>query len=87
MNNPFAAIEAKLNSIETLILDLKHQPKQIYTSTSPNQRLTRKQVREEYNVSLGTIHNLMRQGKLHYEKVGRKTLFRREDVERCFTNK
>jgi hypothetical protein len=29
MNNPFEVIEARLSSIENLILDLKHQPKQV----------------------------------------------------------
>ena len=51
------------------------------------ERLTRQQVRQQYKVSYGTIHNLMRSGKLPYEKIGRKTLFRREDVERVFSGK
>ena len=88
MNNPFELIEARLSSIENLILDLKYkyQPNQVGPSINPNERLSRKQVRQEYNISLSTIHSLMNSGKLPYEKVGRKTLFRREDVERCFTN-
>lgn len=49
-----------------------------------NERLSRREVAREYNISLGTIHNLMRSDKIKYEKVGRKTLFKREDVERCF---
>lgn len=56
-------------------------------SSNPHERLTRRQVSQQYKVSLGTIHNLMKAGKLAYEKVGRKTLFRREDLEICFTNK
>lgn len=86
MNNPFEVIEARLSNIENLLLDLKHQPKQA-PPTNPNERLTRKQVQKEYNISLGTVHNLMKKDALAYEKVGRKTLFRREDVERCFRNK
>lgn len=86
MENPFKLIEARLSNIESLILDLKHQPKQALIS-NPHERLTRKQVSQQYKISLGTIHNLMKAGKLAYEKVGRKTLFRREDLEICFTNK
>ncbi|AHM60271.1 hypothetical protein D770_10070 [Flammeovirgaceae bacterium 311] len=52
-----------------------------------HERLTRKQVCDEYKISLGTIHNLMKRGKLSYDKVGRKTLFKREDVERCINRK
>lgn len=56
-------------------------------SANPNERITRKQVSKEKSISLGTIHNLMKSGKLPYEKVGRKTLFKREDVEQFFNNK
>ncbi len=43
--------------------------------------LTRKEVQTNYKISLGTIHRLMRSGQLRFIKVGRKTLFRVEDVE------
>ena len=54
--------------------------------SNPYERLTRKQIKAEYKVSYGKIHNMMKTGKLAFEKVGRKTLFRREDVESCFSN-
>lgn len=87
MNNPFEVIEARLSSIENLLLDLKHQPRQVDSSVNPNERLTRKQVSQQYNICTGTIHNLMKRGALAYEKVGRKTLFRRQDVEQYFKSK
>jgi excisionase family DNA binding protein len=87
-NNPLAAIYAKVDSVEKQVQDLHRlleQPKpSLY---NPHERLTRQQVRQQYKVSYGTIHNLMKSGKLAYEKVGRKTLFRREDVERVFSGK
>ena len=52
---------------------------------NPSERLTRKQVSEEYKVSFPTIHSLMRQRRLIYEKVGRKTLFKRSEVEKAFS--
>lgn len=52
-----------------------------------HERLTRKQICEEYKISYGTIHNLMKRGELPYDKVGRKTLFKREDVELCIKRK
>ena len=86
MNNPFEVIEARLSNIESLLLDLKHQPKQT-SVTNFNERITRKQLSKEKNISLGTIHNLMKEDNLPFEKIGRKTLFKREDVERFFSNK
>ena len=54
---------------------------------NPYERLTRKDITKEYRISLGTIHNAMNKGTLTYEKVGRKTLFKRTDVENLFNNK
>ena len=62
---------------------IKQQP----TPSHPDERLSRKQLSKEKNISLGTIHNLMKKGELPYEKIGRKTLFRRGDVEQYFLNK
>lgn len=56
-------------------------------SLENHERLTRKQICEEYKISLGTIHNLMKRGELPYDKVGRKTLFKREDIELCIKRK
>jgi hypothetical protein len=35
MNNPFEVIEARLSSIENLILDLKHKPQTVEPTTTP----------------------------------------------------
>ncbi len=36
MNNPFELIEVRLNNIETLLLDIKHQPKNQNEPTDPD---------------------------------------------------
>ena len=46
-----------------------------------DERLTRKQLKETYKISYTTIHSLMRSGKLRFQKVGRKTLFKKIDIE------
>jgi len=48
-----------------------------------DERLTRKDISLLYKISFGTIHKCMKKG-LIYEKCGRKTLFRREDVDNFF---
>lgn len=87
MENPFNTINDRLSNIETLLLDIKHLPKKEGDSANPNERLSRKKVKEQYGICYGTIHNLMKNGKLSFSKIGRKTLFKREDLETLFSNK
>jgi excisionase family DNA binding protein len=56
-------------------------------SSQPHERLTRKEVSDEYKISLGTVDNLKKDGKLSFEKLGRKTLFKRSEVEIYFQSK
>lgn len=56
-------------------------------STNQNERLTRKEIREIYKISYPTIHVLMKSGKLPFEKVGRKTLFKKIDLENYLSSK
>lgn len=53
---------------------------------SQDERLTRREVCALYKISLPTVHKSMREG-LPFEKLGRKTLFRREQVDSYFRNK
>ncbi|MEQ9287237.1 MAG: helix-turn-helix domain-containing protein [Cyclobacteriaceae bacterium] len=85
MNNPYEHIDQRLDQIESLILEIRSGQLSLPKHPNPNERLTRRKVREEYSVSYATIHKLMRSGDLKYEKIGRKTLFRRESVEACFS--
>ncbi len=85
VENPFTNIEFRLVQIEELV---RHLSEKLLENTCTNEyeRLTRKTVSKEYQLSLGTLHNAMRDGRLAYEKVGRKTLFKRVEVEK-FVNK
>lgn len=49
-----------------------------------NKVLTRKEVKENYKISYGTLHNLMKAKKLPYSKIGRRTLFDSKQVESFF---
>ena len=85
-NNPFQIIDERLDQIETLVRQIQSSQKASKVEFNPNRRLTRKNLKEEYSISYATIHNLMKSGKLQYEKCGRKTLFRRDQVEACFSS-
>jgi hypothetical protein len=54
MNNPFSEIAARLSTIETLILDLKHPPKK--TESEPAEQLfTVQQAAVFLNLSVPTL--------------------------------
>jgi len=84
-NNTPQAIELLIREVRELkqIIEEHQKAKPI----NPLERITRKQLKEEYKIGYATIHNLMRKGRLPYDKVGRKTLFKRVDVEDCINNK
>jgi excisionase family DNA binding protein len=84
-NNLPQAISSLLEEISSLKTILSAQNKN--SESNPQERLTRKEIKDQYKVCYATIHNLMKNGSLPYVKVGRKTLFKREDVESLFTNK
>ena len=56
-------------------------------SSNPNERITITQFVEQYKISKATIHNLTKSGKLAFEKIGSKTLFLRDDIEKYFQSK
>ena len=74
----FCASEGKNRALEERVQELEKQ-----TDYVPDERQTRKDLSEMYKLSYPTIHALMKQG-LPYEKVGRKTLFRRQEVDNFF---
>lgn len=86
VQNPYVLINDRFDKIESLICNLKSEIKRPNVG-NPSERLTRKEIQKEYKISLSTIHKLMKTGKLSYFKVGRKTLFKRSDVESYFNKK
>jgi hypothetical protein len=80
-SNPFQQIDQRFDELEALIQGLKKTESSNNSEIDPHERLTRAEIKKQYKVSFGTIHNAMNSGKLTYEKVGRKTIFKREAVE------
>ena len=75
--NPFDKIDNRFDITEALLHDIRKR----LDMPSPHERLTRKMVCIQYHVSLGTVHNAMKSGKLKFDKIGTKTIFKRVDVE------
>lgn len=77
MNNPFELIEARLNSIETLILDIKHQPVRTGIPQKENEDnyLTVQETAKFLSLSVATIYSKCSRGELTYFKQGKRLYF------------
>ena len=80
MNNPFEVIEARLNNIENLILDLKHQSNQVKSSEQQDQLLTIKQAAEFLNLAVPTIYTLVSRGEVPFMKRSKRLYFSRTEL-------
>ena len=74
MNNPFELIEARLNSIENLILDLK-QPTKIEPNEKLEQLLTVQQAAQFLNLTVPTIYSKVSKRELPCMKRGKRLYF------------
>jgi hypothetical protein len=87
-SNPFMEINEQFIEIKQILADLsKKIASEKSEPNNPHERLTRADIKKQYKVSFGTIHNAMKAGKLAYDKVGRKTLFKRVEVENWINKK
>ena len=64
MNNPFEVIEARLSSIENLILDLKHQPKAVEPTYQPEQLIAIQEAAELLHLTKPTVYSKHSKGEL-----------------------
>jgi len=69
MYNPFDSIETRLNNIESLLLDLKHKPKE-----AENKLHSVKSLASLSGVSEITVRNWIREGKIQAKKIGGRIL-------------
>ena len=59
MNNPFEVIEARLNNIETLLLDIKHTPKKQGEQPEADELLTVQDTAKFFSLSVPTVYTLI----------------------------
>jgi excisionase family DNA binding protein len=74
MNNPFEVIEARLSSIENLILDLK-QPTKIEPTKQPEQLLSVQEAAQFLNLTVPTIYSKVSKGELPVMKRSKRLYF------------
>jgi len=80
MNNPFEVIEARLSSIENLILDLKHQPTKVEPTDQPEQLLTIQEAAEFLNLSVATLYSKVSRNELPFMKRSKRLYFSRTEL-------
>jgi excisionase family DNA binding protein len=83
MTNPFEVIEARLSSIESLILDIKHQPKQVKTSQQPKQWLDLNELikYDPEKRTKPTWYSKISKGEVPYHKRGKKVYFLKSEID------
>lgn len=74
MNNPFEVIEARLSSIENLILDLK-QPTKVEPTEQPEQLLTVQEAAQFLTLTVPTIYSKVSKGELPVMKRSKRLYF------------
>ncbi len=80
MNNPFEVIEARLSSIENLILDLKHKPQTVEPTDQQEQLLTIQEAAIFLSLTVPTMYSKVSKGELPVMKQGKRLYFSRTEL-------
>ena len=80
MFNPFETIEARLNNIETLLLDLKHKPTE-QGNQDTDELLTVQQCAKYLSLSVATVYALISKGELPVIKRTKRCYFSKIDLQ------
>lgn len=80
MKNPFKVIEARLNNIETLLLDLKHKPKEQGELLEADDLLTVQATAKFLSLSVPTVYGLISKGELPVMKRSKRCYFSKVEL-------
>ena len=80
MNNPFETIEARLNNIETLLLDIKHNPKEQGRQLETDELLTVQDTAKFLSLTVPTIYGLIAKGELPVMKRSKRCYFSKAEL-------
>jgi excisionase family DNA binding protein len=80
MNNPFELIEARLNNIETLLLDLKHTSKEQGEQLETDELLTVQDTAKFLSLSVPTVYTLISKGELPVMKRSKRCYFSKVEL-------
>jgi len=74
MNNPFEVIDARLSNIENLILDIKHQPKEV-EQTETEQLLNVQEAAQFLNLTVPTMYSKVSKNEIPFMKRSKRLYF------------
>ena len=80
MNNPFEVIEARLSSIENLLLDLKHKPQAVTPTNQTEQLLNIQEAAEFLSLTVPTMYSKVSKGELPVMKRSKRLYFSRTEL-------
>jgi len=80
MNNPFEVIEARLNNIETLLLDIKHNPKEQSQQAETDELLTVQDAAKFLSLTVPTVYGLISKGELPVMKRSKRCYFSKVEL-------
>lgn len=80
MNNPFELIEAKLEIIEKLLLDIKHKSIKVEPSEQSEQLLTVNDLSKFLKLQKSTIYGYVHNRKIPYIKRGKVLYFEKSEI-------
>jgi len=83
MNNPFEVIEARLNNIETLLLDIKHLPNEQHKQTETDRwfDLNELCIYDPEKRKKPTFYGLVSKGEIPNHKRGKKLIFLKSEID------
>jgi hypothetical protein len=83
MNNPFEIIEARLSNIETLLLDIKHAPRDSDNQSDPDKWLNLDELISYLpdKPAKATIYGKVHSKMIPYCKQGKSLIFRKSEID------
>ena len=80
MQNPFETIEARLSNIETLLLDIKHQPKQAESDKLREELISVQEAADFLHLTVPTVYSKVSRGELPVMKRAKRLYFSRDEL-------
>lgn len=83
MNNPFETIEARLSNIETLLLDIKHAPRDSDNQSDPDKWFNLDELCEYLpdKPAKATIYGKVHLRLIPFTKQGKSLIFRKSEID------
>jgi excisionase family DNA binding protein len=80
MSNPFEVIDARLSNIETILLDLKHTPREQVDHSGKDELLTVQDTAKFLSLSVPTVYSLISKGELPVMKRSKRCYFSKAEL-------